>query len=255
MKVAIFKVGKNCYAICRVTGVRLEAEIFTRISSIFCNANLVDQDFQTWADYLSQKVHATLLKEGDKQELFEKFGNLPFSWYHAGCELTLLKISERRVKYHQIGTTHILINGDGSNSLAVPVHNIAQEINSKTIESSMLRPFENRNQRLIADQLLYGSPTMITQLASLPRAEFLRTVGHCRTRNLGFFPQVRDGTVRYSKQIPKATIGEFELPAGNSIYAFFPPTTCSMQYRESKVLRAFQEKFVSNAQKTLFLLG
>lgn len=250
MKTIVSRISSRGLAICRVTGVYLDDEVFRSITTAIRNTAPTEDDFQSWGSLLISSLHRMFTENGNKPELLAKYGRSAHGWYQASCELVLLNFQDTTIELGQLGSIHVYSRRNDQRCFAVaPVHNVAQELRHATIEDSSLQPFETRPQRKIAEQLLYASPEVVPLLASMKRDDFINAIAHCPTRAIGFFPNMESGTLSYSKHSPVPEYREFTLSGQVSVVLFFPSAGDLMHYDEERLRLACENQFCGNAEQ------
>jgi|GEM_PF-4848853 len=193
-------------------------------------------------------LHQYFLERGDRDELRQKYGASGFGWYQASSELVLATLSRGVAELCSIGTVHVFRYTRRTHrlELVAPVHNVAAEIESGTIEESALAPFASRSNREIATQLLTQSPNLVPRLAKLDRAGFLAAIGHVPTRVIGYFPAVGSSEPGIYRQEPPAPALETAtIEVGDTLLFYLPTVREMMQYSQSKIRQRVADLFTS----------
>ena len=249
MRVFAVRVQKNCFAFCRVMGVYLGESIYDDILSTLREGDDIQDACHHWSSLIVSRLQELFLENGDQRDAITKYGRSAHGWYQAGCEVVFLKFTPQTVEYSQLGTIHVFARHNETLRLTVPVHNVAEESFANSIEESCIRPFADRSQTEIANQLLYASPEIVPQLASMDRSDFISAIGHCPTRSVGFFPEVVNGRVAYSNKGVLPACGTCDVSTDDNIVVYFPLASETIPYERSRAQAACASRLTNKSKR------
>jgi hypothetical protein len=215
----------------------IEKQVVEVVSRFTEPSSTIDKLNPEQCQSLVSALHALFLQNGDRDEFRQQYGADPVKWYLAACELSIIHVMHSVLSLCQIGTQHVYLRHNGNLNLISPIHNVQSELRAGTIESSCLSPFGSRSNEQIADQLLLNSPRKLAnQLAKLTRQEFEESIGHVRTRVVGYFPDPYSTVIgTYRKATPEPSFQQRKLGIGDSILFYLPKTEDSVPYAESSI--------------------